>query len=153
VVQARRRLREAFPDALRREPLELDELDGRGAALPERAVVVERGCLTPGGHLLEGNVPDHEERAGAERADQMLDRRLNVLDDVAQVMNRAVEGVIGKGHGRSSARGVTMTASAPSMLLVPPSTTTLGPVIQPASSDREEHGAADDYVRWLPGHQ
>jgi catechol 2,3-dioxygenase-like lactoylglutathione lyase family enzyme len=42
------------------------------------------------------------EFVGVERADEMLDRRLAVLDDVAQVMNRAVEWVIGWEHGHSS---------------------------------------------------
>jgi hypothetical protein len=50
----------------------------------------------------KGNVPDHEEGTGAERVDQALDSRLQVLDDVAQVMNRAVEGMIGKGRNHFS---------------------------------------------------
>jgi hypothetical protein len=62
--------------------------------------VLERCRLTPGRQLLEGNVPYHEKGAGAELVDQTLDRYLQVLDDVAQVVNGAVERVIGKGHGR-----------------------------------------------------
>ena len=105
VVQLRRRLREALADALRLQPLELHDLDRHGAALPERAVVVEHRRLPAGSQLLEGDVAYHEEGAGAELADQTLDRRLDVLDDVAEVMNRAVEGVIGTGQVRSSTCG------------------------------------------------
>ena len=51
--------------------------------------------------LLEGLIVECELLRSEVRREspvRTLDRRLQVLDDVAQVMNRAVEGVIGKGH-------------------------------------------------------
>jgi len=98
VMQLRRREREARADEFRLQPLDLDDLDRHGAALAERAVVGERRGLTARGQMLEGYVAQHEERTSAELADQMLHRRLEVVDEVCQVMDGAMEGVLSKGH-------------------------------------------------------
>jgi hypothetical protein len=42
--------------------------------------------------MLEGDVAQHEERTGAEFADQMLHGRLKVVNHVCEVMDGTMEG-------------------------------------------------------------
>jgi hypothetical protein len=62
--------------------------DQRPPAAERRGVVVARGPAAERA-FVEGEVLDQEERPGTERPDGVLDRPLDVVDDVADVLDLA----------------------------------------------------------------
>ena len=76
-------------DALRRQADRFDQLDRSVAAATEGGVVSELRRLTARADVLQRDVLDQEERAGAELVDEASHRRPDVLDDVGVVVRIA----------------------------------------------------------------
>jgi hypothetical protein len=90
VTDARARSRERRGEPRRLRVVHLRELDQDRAPSAERGRVVVDGGLARERHLVEGDVLERVERAGAEVAREALRGRRQVLDDVADVVDHRV---------------------------------------------------------------